>query len=79
MNKVRKILAILILIASLIFGLWLSLYVMLYGGIMQAYNGFSTGAVSTGVWGVIKALFFEVGMIPSTLGWIISLFVSDYE
>ena len=77
MKKLRNILMIIIFIASLLFGLWLSLGVMLYGGIMQAYNGFSAGNVLMGVWSVIRAIFFEMGMIPAYIGWIIAVLVDD--
>ena len=76
-KHVKNILSLIILIVGIVVGLWLSLYVMLYGGIMQAYNGFTSGDVSSGVWGVIRAVFFEVGSLPIWIGLLVSCFVSD--
>lgn len=60
------------IVASIVFGIWLCVWVMLYGGIMQAIEnwGINNSAV---VWGIIKAIFFEVGLIPAYIGVIIGL------
>jgi len=58
----KDVLAIFVIIFGILFGIWLCLYVMLYGGIMQAINnwGIDNSAV---VWGIIRAIFFEMGAI----------------
>lgn len=77
-NKIKLILAIIILIIGLIFGIWLSCYVMLFGGIMQAYYGFNNGDPALGTCGIMRALFFEAGMIPTYITWMAAcLLVND--
>lgn len=61
-------------LALVVFGIalmiWLALYVMLYGGIRQAINcwGVNNSAV---VWGIIRAVLCEIGVIP---GYLVVLF-----
>jgi len=57
------------IVAAVALGIWLALFVMLYGGIMQAITnwGVSNSAV---VWGIIRAVFFELGAIPA---WLVAL------
>lgn len=45
---------------------YLAIYVMLYGGILQAVTNWGIND-SLVVWGLIKALFFEIGLIPGYL------------
>ena len=42
---------------------WLAIWVMLYGGIMASVNnwGIDDGAV---VWGIVRAVLCEAGIIP---------------
>ena len=63
----KVVVGLILIIASIAVGIWLCLWVMLYGGIMQAIEnwGINNSAV---VWGIIKAIFFEVGMIPAYFG-----------
>ena len=63
MNKLWYIFGIALLLGGLALLGWLSIYVMLYGEIMAAVTnwGVSNSAV---VWGIIRAIFFEFGMIP---------------
>ena len=62
----KVISGILIIILGIILLIWLPLVWMLYGGIMQAIEnwGVNNSAV---VWGVIKAVMCEVGIIPGGL------------
>ena len=59
------------MVTTLILSLWLTIGVMLIGGINSAITGFEIGNVSQGVWGIIRAVFSEIGMIPFSIGWII--------
>ena len=59
------------MVTTLILSLWLTIGIMLIGGINSAIAGFEVGDVSQGVWGIIRAVFSEIGMIPFYIGWII--------
>ncbi len=63
----KTVVGIILILAGIALGIWLCLVVMLYGGIMQAVEiwGISNSAV---VWGIIKAVFFEIGLIPTYIG-----------
>lgn len=63
----KSIMAIILILASIALGIWLCLWVLLYGGIMQAVENFGTNN-SAVVWGIIKAIFSTVGMIPTYIG-----------
>ena len=69
--KIKSWIGFLIIIISLIFSLWLSIGVMLIGGINSAIAGFETGNVSQGVWGIVRAFFFEVGFGPFWIGYML--------
>lgn len=69
--KIRNVIGNLIILASIVFGIWLTIWVMLAGGIMQVVNGAQNGIGSDIAWGLIKALFCEVGMIPTWIGWVV--------
>ncbi len=62
----RTFFIILAIIGSCALGGYIAIYLMLYGGIMQAINnwGINNGAV---VWGIIRAIFCELGTIPAIL------------
>lgn len=75
--KVRNIIAAIIAIASVVLSLWLAIGVMFIGGINAAILGFTTGNISMGVWGIIRAVFFEFGFFPLFIGYIAALFVAD--
>ncbi len=57
------------------FAIWLPLWAMLYGGIMQAIDnwGVDNGAV---VRGIIRAVLFEVGVVPGYLAILIGLYIT---
>ena len=52
-----------------LFALWLGIYVMLYGGIMAAIENWGVNN-SVVVWGIIRAVFFELSFL---VGWLLSL------
>ena len=64
----KVILGLLLILAGLAALGYVGIYVMLYGGIMAAVNnwGVDNGAV---VWGIIRAVFFEVGCLVSLPFW----------
>ena len=63
----KEVFGVVIVIAGIALMIYLPLVVMLYGGIMQAVNswGVDNSAV---VWGIIRAVLCEVGLIP---GWLL--------
>lgn len=69
--KIRNLIGNLIILASVILGIWLSIWVMFAGGIMQVVDGVQTGVGSDIAWGIVRIVFSEVGAIPMWLGWII--------
>lgn len=75
--KIRDLLSIIIMIGSVILGLWLSLGVLLAGGIEQAIIGFQTGDAGMAAWGIVRALFFEMGFLVTWIGFMIGVFVGD--
>lgn len=56
-------LSILLILAAIVLGFWLIIRVMIHGGIMQAVTnwGIDNSAV---VWGIVRVLFWEIGLIP---------------
>ncbi len=62
----KTILGLTLVIAGIALAIWLPLVVMLYGGIMQAVHcwGVDNSAV---VWGIIRAVLCEVGVLPGYL------------
>jgi uncharacterized membrane protein HdeD (DUF308 family) len=64
-----KFVRYLAIVASIAFGCWLSGYVMLYGGIVQAINAFQVDPTNVGqaVAGILKAIFFECGFYAGIL------------
>ena len=67
----KKILAIIISLLGIGLGLYLGVYVLLYGGIMQIINNIDPLNTSQLVWGIIRALFCELGIIPVYIGMVI--------
>ncbi len=72
-----KILRILIIITGILIGLWLGLYVMLYGGICQIIDGINPLNAKDIALGVIRILFCEIGFIPFWLGFIVASTIEE--
>jgi sulfite exporter TauE/SafE len=69
---------IVLTIAAIALGGYICIYLMLYCGILQAIDnwGVDNGAV---VWGIIRAIAFECGAIPSMIiiaisAWFLEIF-----
>ena len=62
----RKTLSVVLMVTAVMVGIILPFRIMLYGGIMQAIENWGTDNPAV-VWGIIKAVFFEVGVIPAYL------------
>jgi len=66
MNKLWYVFGLLFLFGGVVLMGWLSVYVMLYGGIMAAISNWGVEN-SLVVWGIIRAFLFELGLIPGAL------------
>lgn len=67
--KIKNLIGNILIIGGIILGLWLTIWVMLAGGIMQIVDGVQTGVGSDIAWGIIRILFSECGMIPTYILW----------
>lgn len=67
----KKFLSTIIILLGIGLGLYLGIYVLLYGGIMQVINNIDPLNKSQLVWGIIRALLCELGIIPAYLGIVI--------
>ena len=65
-EKIAKTLGVFVILVAIALGIWLVLWVMLYGGIMQAITNWGTDNYAV-VWGIIRAVFFELGVLPAYL------------
>ncbi len=65
-EEMKTVIGVIVVIAGVSLMIYLPLVVMLYGGIMQAVNswGVDNSAV---VWGIIRAVLCEVGLIPGVI------------
>lgn len=68
----KYVIGIFMMVIGIALAVYLSLYIMLYGGIMQAVNAWGVNN-SDVVWGIIRAVFFEVGAIPSAFIFLIAI------
>ena len=70
----RTIIGIVVALASICFGVWLSIWVMLVGGITQAIDCWGVDTSAT-VWGIVRAVFFEMGFLVSYIGVFIGVLI----
>ena len=66
--QMKKIIGVLLIIAGVLGGLYLGLYIMLFGGICQIIDGLNPLEAKDIALGIIRVLFCEVGAIPAWLG-----------
>ena len=76
-KKIKNILALIIFILGIVISFWLSIKVLLVGGVMQAIVGFQTMDTAMAAWGIVRALLFEMGIIPFWLGMFIAVWLTD--
>ena len=57
-----RVFGVFLVVLGICVGFYLGIYYMLYGGLLQVINywGIDNGMV---VWGIIRAMFFEVGCL----------------
>ena len=65
-KEILMVSGIFLILFAVVLGLYLAVDVLLYSGIMQSVNNWGINN-SMVVWGIIRALFFEIGAIPSVL------------
>lgn len=73
----KKIIGLLIMLIGVITGIWLGLYVMLYGGIMQIIANINPICASGLTMGIIRTIFFEIGVIPAYFGLVVGYTVMN--
>lgn len=69
---VSNIIGIIILIGGFLLGLWVGLYLMFYGGIIQIINGINPLNAIAIATGVCKVIFCEIAIIIPIIGTTIS-------
>lgn len=62
----KHVLGLIIIVIGICLAAYVPLVVMLYGGIMQAIENWGTNN-SAVVWGIIRAVLCEAGVIPGYL------------
>ena len=63
----KVLLGLVVFIGGIALALWLGIWVMLAGGIIGAINAAQIGSASGVAWNIIRALFFEFGIIAGIL------------
>lgn len=64
----NKVIGILLIVVGVLGGLYLGVYVMLFGGICQIIDGINPLVGKDIAMGILKVLFCEIGAIPAYLG-----------
>lgn len=70
----------LIIIASILFGVYVGGYLMFYGGIVQVIEAFQVTPIAAGsiAWGIIKVIFAGTGgVVVAALGVTFGIAVAD--
>ena len=66
----KTLLGIIIILAGIFLGLWLGLYICLWGGVLSIISAVKAGTFLTFLWGVVKIMFAGI------VGWGSFLIVS---
>jgi len=72
----KKILSVLIIVVSIILGIYVGIWLMLAGGIMQIVNSINPLDGMGIAIGVIRIIFCEIGAIFPCLGIVIAGFIN---
>lgn len=76
-KKIKNALAIIIFVLGIIVSCWLTFSVMLVGGIEQTILGLQMGNVDIAVWGLLRALFCEVGFVVFWIGLLVAASLTE--
>ena len=66
MEKLRITLGVLLVLIGVFLAIYLSVWVMLVGGIAQAVDSWGVDNHAT-VWGIVRAVLCEIGLVPGIL------------
>ena len=78
LKKISAAVGWIIIVASFLLGLWVALYLMFYGGIVQIINGINPLNAVAIATGICKIIFCEVAVVIPILGILIGSLFLDW-
>lgn len=78
LKKISTAIGWIIIIAGFLLGLWVALYLMFYGGIVQIINGINPLDAIAIATGICKIIFCEVAVVIPILGMLIGSVFLDW-
>lgn len=76
-KKIKNFLAMVIFVLGIIASCWLSIGVLLVGGVEQTIAGLQAQNVSMAVWGLLRAMCCELGFLVFWIGLAISASLTE--
>lgn len=78
LKKISTAIGWIIMVAGFLLGLWVALYLMFYGGIIQIINGINPLNAVAIATGICKIIFCEVAVVIPILGILIGSLFLDW-
>ena len=78
LKKISTAVGWIIMVAGFLLGLWVALYLMFYGGIIQIINGINPLNAVAIATGICKIIFCEVAVVIPILGMLIGSVFLDW-
>lgn len=78
LKKISTAIGWIIMVAGFLLGLWVALYLMFYGGIVQIINGINPLDAIAIATGICKIVFCEVAVVIPILGMLIGSVFLDW-
>lgn len=78
LKKISTAIGWTIIVAGFLLGLWVALYLMFYGGIVQIINGINPLNAIAIATGICKIIFCEVAVVIPILGMLIGSVFLDW-
>ena len=78
LKKISTAVGWIIMVAGFLLGLWVALYLMFYGGIIQIINGINPLNAVAIATGICKIVFCEVAVVIPILGMLIGSVFLDW-
>ena len=78
LKKISTAVGWIIMVAGFLLGLWVALYLMFYGGIIQIINGINPLDAIAIATGICKIVFCEVAVVIPILGMLIGGIFLDW-
>ena len=78
LKKISTVIGWIIMVAGFLLGLWVALYLMFYGGIVQIINGINPLDAIAIATGICKIIFCEVAVVIPILGMLIGSVFLDW-